>query len=105
MQERDGLRALKREIRMAREGKVKRKICVWKRKEKKEKKKKRENEREKEKREKKRKEEEWQERYEVDESSERYIKCKKGCHVVETQNFHSFSNHVQSDNEDVIGAS
>jgi hypothetical protein len=38
MQERDGLRALKREIKMAREGKVKRKICVWKRKERKEKK-------------------------------------------------------------------
>jgi hypothetical protein len=34
----------------------------------------------------------------------RKIKCKEGCHVVERQNFHSFSNHVQSDNEDVIGA-
>jgi hypothetical protein len=34
MQERDGLRALKREIKMSREGKVKRKICVWKKKEK-----------------------------------------------------------------------
>jgi hypothetical protein len=33
------------------------------------------------------------------------IKCKEGCHVVERRNFHSFSNHVQSDNEDVIGAS
>jgi hypothetical protein len=33
------------------------------------------------------------------------IKCKDRCHVVEGQNFHSFSNHVQSDNEDVIGAS
>jgi hypothetical protein len=31
--------------------------------------------------------------------------CKEGCHVVERRNFHSFSNHVQSDNEDVIGAS
>jgi hypothetical protein len=52
MQERDELRALKREIKMSREGKVKRKICVWKRKERR---KKREvNEREKEK--KKRKE-------------------------------------------------
>jgi hypothetical protein len=56
-------------------------------------------------------EEEWQERYERDESSERkiiiiiIIKCKEGCHVVERRNFHSFSNHVQSDNEDVIGAS
>jgi hypothetical protein len=67
MQERDGLRALKREIKMSREGKVKKKICVWKRKERKEKK--GENERKKRKR--RRKEEEWQERYEVDESSER----------------------------------
>jgi hypothetical protein len=33
------------------------------------------------------------------------IKCKEGCHVVERRNFHSFSNHVQSVNEDVIGAS
>jgi hypothetical protein len=43
MQERDGLRALKREIKMSREGKVKGKICVWKRrgKEKKRKEKKR----------------------------------------------------------------
>jgi hypothetical protein len=48
MQERDGLRALKREIKMSTEGKVKRKTCVWKRKEKKERKK--ESEREKEKR-------------------------------------------------------
>jgi hypothetical protein len=32
------------------------------------------------------------------------IKCKEGCHVVERRNFHSFSNRVQSDNEDVIGA-
>jgi hypothetical protein len=49
-------------------------------------------------------EEEWQERYERDESSKRKIKGKEGCHVVERRNFHSFSNHVQSDNEDVIGA-
>jgi hypothetical protein len=55
-------------------------------------------------RERKRKEE-WQERYERDESSERKIKCKEGCHIVERRNFHSFSNHVQSNNEDVIGAS
>jgi hypothetical protein len=48
---------------------------------------------------------EWQERYEWDESSERKIKCKEGCHVVERRYFHSFSNHVQSDNEDVICAS
>jgi hypothetical protein len=34
MQEREELRALKREIKMSREGKVKRKICVWKRKKK-----------------------------------------------------------------------
>jgi hypothetical protein len=33
------------------------------------------------------------------------IKCKEGCHVVDRRNFHSLSNHVQSDNEDVIGAS
>jgi hypothetical protein len=33
------------------------------------------------------------------------IKCKGGCHAVERRNFHSFSNHVQSDNEDVIGTS
>jgi hypothetical protein len=50
-------------------------------------------------------EEEWQERYERDESSKRKkIKCEEGCHVVEVRNFHSFSSHVQSDNEDVIGA-
>jgi hypothetical protein len=33
------------------------------------------------------------------------IKCKEGCHVVERRNFHSFSNHVQSEKEDVISAS
>jgi hypothetical protein len=60
MQERDGLRALKREIKMSREGKVKKNMCMEKKRKEK-----------KEKREKKRKEEEWQERYEVDESSER----------------------------------
>jgi hypothetical protein len=56
---------------------------------------------------KKKREEEWQERYERDESSERkiIIKCKEGCYVVERRNFHSFSNHVQADNEDVIGTS
>jgi hypothetical protein len=54
MQEREELRDLKREIKMSREGRVKRKICVWK-----------------EKKEKKREKEEWQERYEVVESSER----------------------------------
>jgi hypothetical protein len=32
------------------------------------------------------------------------IKCKEGCPVVERRNFHSFSNHVQSDNKDVVGA-
>jgi hypothetical protein len=32
MQEREGLRALKIEMKMSREGKVKRKICAWKRK-------------------------------------------------------------------------
>jgi hypothetical protein len=30
------------------------------------------------------------------------IKCEEGCHVVERRNFHSFSNHVQSDNEDIM---
>jgi hypothetical protein len=55
-----------------------------------------------EKEKKKKREEGWQERYERDESSERKIKCKEGCHVVERRNFHSFSNHVQSNNEDVM---
>jgi hypothetical protein len=32
MQEREELRDLEREIKMSREGKVKKKICVWKRK-------------------------------------------------------------------------
>jgi hypothetical protein len=32
MQGREELRALKREIKMSREGRVRRKICVWKRK-------------------------------------------------------------------------
>jgi hypothetical protein len=56
---------------------------------------------------KRKREEEWQERYERDQSSERekIKKCKEGCHVVERRNFHSLSNHVQSDNEDVISAS
>jgi hypothetical protein len=53
----------------------------------------------------KKREEEWQERYERDESSEWKIKCKEGWHIVERRNFHYFSNHVQFDNEDVIGAS
>jgi hypothetical protein len=30
MQEREELRALKRVVKMSREGKVKRKVCVWK---------------------------------------------------------------------------
>jgi hypothetical protein len=34
MQEREELRALKREKNMSREGKIKRKVCVWKRKKK-----------------------------------------------------------------------
>jgi hypothetical protein len=59
-QERDELRALKREVKMSRERKVK-KICVWKRKKRKKEKKKR----------RKIKKEEWQEIYEEDESSER----------------------------------
>jgi hypothetical protein len=32
MQEREELRALRREIKISREGKLKRKMCVWKRK-------------------------------------------------------------------------
>jgi hypothetical protein len=32
MQEREDLRALKREKKMSRDGKIKRKVCVWKRK-------------------------------------------------------------------------
>jgi hypothetical protein len=40
----------------------------------------------------------------MDQVKKRKIKCKEGCHVVERRNFHSFSNHVQSDNEDVICA-
>jgi hypothetical protein len=43
MQEREELRALRREIKMSREGKVKRKICVWKRKNEKYKSKERKN--------------------------------------------------------------
>jgi hypothetical protein len=58
MQEREELSALKTEIKMSRERKVKKKICVWKRKKRKMKK-----ERMKEKK-KKREKEEWQERYE-----------------------------------------
>jgi hypothetical protein len=54
---------------------------------------------------KRKRKEEWKEIYERDVLSERKIKCKEGCHVVERRNFHSFSNHVQSDNKDVIGAS
>jgi hypothetical protein len=60
---------------------------------------------EKEKKKKRKRKVEWQERYERDESSERKFKCKEGCHIVERRNFQSFSNLVQSDNEDVIGAS
>jgi hypothetical protein len=40
----------------------------------------------------------------MDQVKKRKLKCKEGCHVVERRNFHSFSNHVQSDNEDDIGA-
>jgi hypothetical protein len=43
MQERDELRALKREKKMSIEGKIKRKICVWKRKKERKKKKKNNN--------------------------------------------------------------
>jgi hypothetical protein len=43
MQEREELRAFRREIKMSREGKVKRKICAWKRKKEKYKSKERKN--------------------------------------------------------------
>jgi hypothetical protein len=33
------------------------------------------------------------------------MKCMEGCHVVVKRRIFHFSNHVQSDNEDVIGAS
>jgi hypothetical protein len=102
MQEREELRALRREKKMSREGKYREKYEYGKARKKKVKRDKNMCTRERKRRERK---EEWQERYEWDESSERKIKCKEGCHVVERQNFHSFSNHVQSDNEDVIGAS
>jgi hypothetical protein len=36
--------------------------------------------------------------------NKRKIKGKEECHVVERRNFRSFSNHVQTYNEDVIGA-
>jgi hypothetical protein len=103
MQEREELRALKREKKMSREGKIKEKSMCMEKKERKIKSK--ENMCLRERKRKRKRKEEWQERYERDESSERKIKCKEGCHVVERRNFHSFSNHVQSDNEDVIGAS
>jgi hypothetical protein len=56
MQEREELRALKREMKVSREGKVIRKICVWKRKEKKRKEKKRKEKKEKRERDKEEKE-------------------------------------------------
>jgi hypothetical protein len=33
------------------------------------------------------------------------IEREEGCHVVKRWNFHSFCNHVQFDNEDIICAS
>jgi hypothetical protein len=63
-QERVELRALKIEKKMPREVKIKRKVCVWKRKKKYRKVKKEKNMCT------RKKEEEWQERYERDESSE-----------------------------------
>jgi hypothetical protein len=63
MQEREELRALKREIKVSREGKVMRKICVWKRKEKKRKEKKRKERKKRKRKRRKRKKEEWKERY------------------------------------------
>jgi hypothetical protein len=97
MQEREELRALKREKKMSREGKIKKERKIEK---------KRKNiymyEKEKKKREKRSGNKDMREMNQV---KEKIIKCKEGCHVVERRNFHSFSNHVQSDNEDVIGAS
>jgi hypothetical protein len=58
LQERDELRSLKREIKVSRERKVKKKYVYGKEKRRKRKRR-------------KRKKEEWQERYEVDESSKR----------------------------------
>jgi hypothetical protein len=58
----------------------------------------------KEKEKKERKKEECQERYERDESSERKIKC-KDVTLLRDETSTLFSNHVQSDNEDIIGAS
>jgi hypothetical protein len=40
-----------------------------------------------------------------DESSEDSMKCMEGCHVFVKRRIFYFSNHVQSDNKDVIGAS
>jgi hypothetical protein len=59
-----------------------RKMCVWKRKENKESKK----------------------GMRRDESSEDQMKWKEGCHIVKRWILYS-SNHVQSDNEEIIGAS
>jgi hypothetical protein len=39
-----------------------------------------------------------------DKSSEDQMKCKEGCHIVKRRILYS-SNHVQSDNEDILGAS
>jgi hypothetical protein len=96
MQEREELRALKRDKKMSREGKIKRKVCVWKKG-----KKKRMKGRRRIKREKRSGYKDMRGMNQVKEKQ----KCKEGCHVVERRNFHSFSNHVQSDNEDVISAS
>jgi predicted metalloprotease len=82
MQERDELRALKSKIKMSRKKSKEKNMC----KEKKEKKRKKKKRRE-------RKKEEWQERYEED------------VMLLRDETFILFSNHVQSDNGDVIGAS
>jgi hypothetical protein len=90
---------------LSRDGKIKRKVWVWKSKE----------------REKNMRMKEWKKKEEKEKekrggsnkdmrgmnqvNEKKKIKCKEGCHVVKRRNFHSFSNHVQSDNEDVIGAS
>jgi hypothetical protein len=74
MQEREELRALEREKKMSREGKIMWKVCLWKRKKEKIEKQRKYKYmcmREWKKKKNKKKEEEWKERYERDESSEK----------------------------------
>jgi hypothetical protein len=95
----------KRRKKDVKRGKINRKVCVWKRKKEKKGKERKKYMHEKEKN--KKREEEWQERYERDESSEKKknISARKDITLLRDETFTLFSNHVQSDNEDVIGAS